>query len=215
MANGTVLELSTLPARHPDVGTALHHAYAPATIVRLSVDPTPQQGTLSREVEVNWLRRPGRGPVERVRRRIGWSNEGEGLRRVCEELPITKNDQDLTEEAAVGVAALLIHDLEGGVLQKVLPIGSGGDYLLRVSGMDSFIQLEVSGLREDHTGSASASRLRQKTEQVLTQARVGFVSVTTFSHGPHAVVHGYQHFVRKKRRRSRKKPGAGRKGGKK
>jgi hypothetical protein len=108
---------------------------------------------------------------------------------------------------------LLIHDLEEGVLQTVLPIGSGGDYLVRVSGKASFIQLEASGVRVDETGSASASRLQQRTEQVLTHARTGFVSVTTFSHGPGAVVHSYQHFVR--RGRQRKKPGAGRKGSKK
>jgi hypothetical protein len=155
-----------------------------------------------------------RGSGEQVCRRIGWSNQ-EGLRRVCEQFPYTKNAQDLTEEAAIGVAALLIHDLEGGVLQSVLQIGSGGDYLVRVSGEDSFIQLEVSGLRVGETGSTSASRLQQKTDQVLTHARVGLVSVTTFSHGPQAVVHSYQHFVRQQRRRSRKKPGAGRKGGKK
>jgi hypothetical protein len=137
MANETVLELSTLPARHQRLGAALLSAYAPATIVRLSIDPTPQAGTLSREVEVNWLRRLGRRSAERIRRRIGWSDVQEGVKRVCEQLPYTKNAQDLTEEAAIGVAALLIHDLEEGVLQTVLPIGSGGDYLVRVSGKAS------------------------------------------------------------------------------
>jgi hypothetical protein len=124
-------------------------------------------------VEVDWLKRAGRRPREQVRRRIGWGNIPEELRRVCEQLPYTKNAHDLTEEAAIGVAALLINDLEGGVLQTVLPIGSGGDYLVRVSGEHRFIQLEVSGLRVDETGSHSGSRLQQKTEQVLTQANVG------------------------------------------
>jgi hypothetical protein len=107
----------------------------------------------------------------------------------------------LTEEAAVGIAALLIHDLEGGILQSVLQIGSGGDYRLQVREASVPIQLEVSGVRMDETGSESVSRLGKKTNQVLGDARVGFVSVTTFHHGPRAVVHSYLHFVRKKGRK--------------
>jgi hypothetical protein len=172
---------------------------------------------MSREVEVNWLRRPGRRSAEQVRRRIGWSDIQGGLGRICEQLPYTKNAHDITEEAAVGTAALLIYDLEGGVLQRVLQIGSGGDYLLEVSEINAPIQLEVSGLREDATGHPSRSRLHEKTEQVLTRARVGFVSVTTFAHGSGPVAHSYLHFVRQKSRKSgrlepRKKPPGGRKG---
>lgn len=218
MSNENALELSSLPVRHPVNGAGLLHEFAPATIVRLSMAPTLRAGILSREIEVNWLRRPGHAPEKQVRRYIGW-NDQEELKKVCEQLPYTKNAQDITEAAAIGVAALLIHDLEGAVLQNVLPIGNGGDYLVRVCGEHSFIQLEVSGLRKDETGSDSRSRLRQKTDQVLTSVRVGFVSVTTFCHGPHAVVHSFQHFVRARprdaaSRRPKKKPKGG-KGGKK
>lgn len=115
---------------------------------------------------------------------------------------------------------MLINELEGGVIQNVLPIGSGGDYLVRVSGEASFIPLEMSGLQVDATGSGSVSLLGAKTDQVLRNARVGFVSVTTFSHGPHAIVHSYLHFVRRGRRnigrqKPKKKQRDGKKGGKK
>jgi hypothetical protein len=199
MSNGhATLELSSLPARHPAIGDALLQLYAPAVIVRLGIDPTSlQAGTMNREVEIDWLRRPAAGSAEQVLCTLGWGDIWQGLARVCEQLPFTKNAHDLTEEAVVGIAALLIHDLEGGVLQTVLPIGSGGDYLLRISQPSAPIQLEVSGLREDAAGTASRSRLNEKAGQVLTHARVGFVSVTTFSHGSGGVVHSYLHFVKK------------------
>jgi hypothetical protein len=170
---------------------------------------------MNRAVEVNWLRRPGTEPAALVRRDVGWAGIPQHSGTVCEQLPLILNAHTLTEQAAVGVALLLLHDLEGGVLQTVLPIGSGGDYLVHVSGEDSVIQLEVSGLREDNTGSASRSRLRQKTDQVLTHAQVGFVSVTTFCHGPGAIVHSYHHFVRQQPRdtgRHKPKKRGGRKG---
>jgi hypothetical protein len=215
MSNGTVLELSTLPVRHPTIGAALLDSCAASVIVRLSIDPTPQRaGTTSRGVEVNWRKRPGGGSAERVLRDIGWSDQARRA-TACEQLSVARNAEDITEAAGIGLAALLIHDIEEGVIQAVLPIGSGGDYLVRVSGQDSFIQLEMSGLRVDETGRKSAARLSEKTDQVLSKARVGFVSVTTFSHGPHAIVHSYLHFVRRARQKPKKKPGDGRKGGKK
>src|SRR5207247_8445523 len=89
-----------------------------------------------------------------------------------------------------------INDLEEGVLETVLPIGSGGDYFVRLKQVSHPIQIEMSGLRQDEAGSASRSRLREKTSQVLTHARVGFVAVTTFCHGAEAAVHSYLHYVR-------------------
>lgn len=218
MPNGHVLELSSLIARHPTIGRALLHEFAAPVIVRLRIDPTQQPpGIMSRAVEVNWLRRLARGPPTQVRREVGWADVPQYSGALCEQLPLTINAHTLTEKAAIGIAALLIHDLEGGSLQTVLPIGSGGDYLVRVSGDSSFIQLEVSGLREDGTGSASSARLQQKTMQVLTRARVGFVSVTTFCHGSEGIVHSYHHFVKQKsrtkaRQKPKKKPRDGKKG---
>jgi hypothetical protein len=163
---------------------------------------------MTRSIEVSWLKRPGKGQETKVQREIGWDNL-KRLERVCEQLPFTKNAHDITEGAAVGVAALLVSDLEGAILQSVLPIGSGGDYHVRVKEAKKPIQIEMSGLREDEAGSASRARLREKTDQVLTCARVGFVSVTTFSHGASKVVHNYLHYVRKQKKAragKRKKP---------
>jgi hypothetical protein len=196
MPNGNLLELSSLVTRHSAIGDALLRQYAAPVIVRLCIDPTRQpSGTMRRGVEIDWRKRPGKEAPTQVRREISWAGI-QDLEQVCEQLPYTKNAHDLTEEAAVGVAALLINDLEEAVLQSVLPIGSGGDYLVRVQELSSPIQLEVSGLRDDQAESASRARLREKTGQVLKHARVGFVSVTTFSHGAKGAVHSYLHYVR-------------------
>ena len=111
-------------------------------------------------------------------------------------MPLTVNDNDLTENSAIAILALLIHDLEGGVLQSVLQIGNGGDYLVQRMGDDRFIQVEVSGIKEDSGGTLSRARLKGKTDQVLRHDDVGYVSVTTFSHEAVAEVHSYLHFVK-------------------
>jgi hypothetical protein len=165
---------------------------------------------MKRDVEVNWLRTPGDAAPTQENREVGWS--GLDLEKVCLQISTTLNEQDLTEQAASGVMALLISDLENGVLQTVLQIGSGGDYLIRRKGTSSFIQVEISGIKVDPAGSLSGPRLRQKTEQVLTHRRVGYVSVTTFSYRAGGIVHSYLHYVKRQKR-----PGGrpGKKGGKK
>lgn len=171
-------------------------------------DPTPQPpGTLSRAVEVNWLRRPGKESATQEHRAIGWDGLHEWLGTLCVQLPITVNDRTLTEKAAIGVLALLIQDLEAGVLQTVLPIGSGGDYYVRLRGAHSFLQVEVSGIKEDPAGSLSTPRLREKTTQVLSHARVGFASVTTFLYSATTSVHSYLHYVKRQRKAKGKQKG--------
>ena len=183
MPNGPPLELDTLPGRHPLVGAALLHSFAPPVIVRLCLDPTPQPlGTMERKVEVDWLRRAGNVAATKGHRDIRWNGLQHVLSLICPQLLVTVNDRTLTEQAAVGVMALLVHELEGAELQSVLQIGSGGDYLVRVPGANSYIQVEVSGIRLDAGGNLSTTRLRQKSAQVLTHTRVGFASVTTYSH---------------------------------
>jgi hypothetical protein len=220
MSNGhPVLELSSLPERHPGIGLALRHAYAPSLVVRLRIAPTPlPPDTIYREVEVNYRGRGGNRAEAIFFRRFGWTGLEPEVARVCEQLPRTKNRNDLTADAAIAAAALLIHDLENGALETVLQIGSGGDYLVRMPQLSTPIQIEISGVMEDDSGSDSRSRLSQKSDQVLSRARVGFVSVTTFSHGPQRIVHSYLHFTKAKRKKARgskprrKPPG---KGGKK
>jgi hypothetical protein len=159
---------------------------------------------MSRRVDVDWITRPGTNPAVQVHRDVGW-NGLQYLNNVCAQLPMTVNAQTLTEQAAVGVMALLIHDLEGGVLQNVLPIGSGGDYLILHRRGGNPIQVEVSGIRDDATGNASRARLTQKSVQVLTHSMAGYASVTTFSHPAGAIVHCYLHYVRQGRKRGGRK----------
>ncbi len=211
MPNGRVLELSSLPARHPPIGHALLQAYAPAAIVRLRIDPTPQPpDTMVRSVDVDWITRPGTNPAVSERRDIGWNGLEGFLAAACIQLPITVNAHTLTEQAAIAVMALLISDLEGGVVQSVFQIGSGADYLILPRRSSNPIQVEVSGIRYDASGNASRARLAQKSAQVLTNSEVGYASVTTFSHSASVIVHSYLHYVRRQR-----KGKGGRKGGKK
>jgi hypothetical protein len=153
-----------------------------------------------RGVDVNWITRPGTKPAAQVHRDIGWSGLEDLLDKLCAQLPMTLNAQTLTEQAAVGIMTLLIHDLEGGVLQWVLPIGAGGDYLALPRGARNPIQVEVSGIRDDTSGNASRTRLAQKAAQVLTHSQIGYASVTTFSHSAGAIVHSYLHYVRRQQK---------------
>ncbi|HYH67257.1 MAG TPA: hypothetical protein VD866_21350, partial [Urbifossiella sp.] len=113
---------------------------------------------------------------------------------------VTWNVNDTTEMAAVAVMALLVSHLEGGVVERVLQIGSGGDYyVLTASGKDRD-QVEVSGVREDADGAETRRRTRKKADQVLSQVRRGFVSVTAFSHPPGAESRSCLHYVRRRGR---------------
>jgi hypothetical protein len=158
-------------------------------------------------VTVHRVARPGTAAPVQDQRDVGW----DGLARFAGDLAVqwarTVNSQTVTEQAAIGVMALLIHDLEGGVLQRVLPIGSGGDYFVLVRRARKPLQVETSGIREDLTGVASRSRLRQKSSQVLTHSQVGYASVTTFAHPAGPIVHSYLHYVRRPSRTRRRKRG--------
>jgi hypothetical protein len=204
MPNGHILELSTLPTLHPRCGDVLLARYATSTIVRLSVDPTPRpSSTISREITVNWLDRPGSATSVQVQREIGWSNLAHHSAQAVQCLR-TIPERVITEDAAIVVMALLLHDLAQGEIREVLEIGSGGDYLVLVPGLKRSIQMEVSGVKEDATGRKSRSRLAQKKKQVLTKCRAGFASVTTFSHTQGAIAHNYLHYVSKRPRKRKR-----------
>jgi hypothetical protein len=206
MSNGHVLELARLPTAHPRCGTALLVQCATSTIIRLSIDPTAlPAGTISRAVAVDWLPRPGGGPTTQEHREVGWSGLANFAGDMTVQWNITVSPQDITEQAAIAVMALLIHDLAQGEILQVLAIGSGGDYLVQVGGLKRPIQAESSGVRSDASGSHSRARLNQKKLQVLTHCRAGFAAVTTFSHSTGDIVHSYLHYVRKKPRKRKGK----------
>jgi hypothetical protein len=214
MPNGQTLELADLPTMHPLCGDWFLHAFGPPAVFRLTIDPIRQpSGTMSRRVDVDWVTQPGCDLAVHLQRSISWANLKQAipnLGTLLIQCPIGTNAQDLTEQAAIGVMALLIHDLEGVALRTVLQIGSGGDYVVQFQEGQAVTQVEVSGIRHAETASISEARLAQKREQVLKHSRTGYASVTTFSYPGGPIVHSYLHYVRqpprKKGRAKRKKP---------
>jgi len=205
MSNGhRILEFADLPKMHPPIGIALLHTYGPPAIIRLSIDPIPlPTGIMKREVRVDWLASPGNASAHQFLRDLGWSNLQDNLpnlKKLLIQLPVTVNAQELTGQAAIAVMALLVSDLENGVLQTVLPIGSGGDYLVQKQGSHNSKQIEASGIRQAETASVSLSRLNEKKAQVLKHSEDGYASVTTFccpGNGAETFVHSYLQYCAK------------------
>lgn len=160
---------------------------------------------MSRVVTVDWLARTGRTPIQE-HREIGWNSLANYGGDAAIQWRWTVPSQDITEQAAIAVMALLIHDLAQGEILQVLEIGSGGDYLVLVRGLKRPLQAESSGIRIDANGAESRKRLAKKKGQVLQKCRTGFAGVTTFSHSQGNIVHSYLHYVYKQpRKRKRKK----------
>jgi hypothetical protein len=209
MAILTLVELASLPTYHPRLGVALVKDYAGSAVYRLSVDPTAiPSGTMVREISVDRLGLPPNTTATEETLEIGWRGLTEINSEYLATLPYTTPESDLTERAAITVMAAILGACDVGELLGVLPIGSGGDYLLQVKQRKNPIQIEISGICLDDSGSKSRSRLGEKGKQVLTNSVTGFASVTTFSHPPHERVLSYLHYFSKRssgRRRTRPK----------
>jgi hypothetical protein len=108
------------------------------------------------------------------------------------------NADRLTEDAAIGIMALVIHELESATIASVLPKGEGADYEVMVEAEGREFEVEVSGIRQDSTqaGSVTSKRLAEKCEQLFVYKSSGFVSVTTFAYSSTREVRSYLHFVR-------------------
>jgi hypothetical protein len=145
-----------------------------------------------------------------------WEIGGEGLADFSEDYCVrvgrTVNAQRITEDAAIGVMALLIHELEGVTIREVLPIGSGGDYLIEFEKAAGPMQVEVSGIREDPAGKQAELRLAQKCAQVLQHSSCGYASVTNFHRLTDGTVHSYLHYVEEKKGRRKRQAKAKKKG---
>jgi hypothetical protein len=212
MAPAPVLELATLPQRHPRVGEALLDLFGAQAVLRMSIDPVRlPRGVLQRDITVD-RKGPSTGGEQATEvLKIGWGGLDSLSEDYCVRVSRTVSAHQITEHAAIAVMALLIHELEGLSICTVLPIGSGGDYLIR-RGEEGLGQVEVSGVREDASGREAASRLAKKCEQVLSISRWGYASVTTFRRPPADDLHSYLHYVKKgdgrkpraKRKRGRK-----------
>ncbi len=185
---GPVIQVATMDERHRSLG--LLKEFGTKVILRLSADPVRlPPGVLKRAITVDRISpRSGESRREEIRE-IGWANlpgELDDCERVRERL----NENTITEHAAIGIMLLLIQELEGGVLTRVLEIGEGGDYLVRLPDQPDPVQVEVGGIRIGSAGAAS-SRLGKKRGQIRGE---GFVSVTTFQHGEDGEPHSYLHF---------------------
>ncbi len=192
------LELATLPTRHPKIGLTFLTLCGAAAVLRLSIDPLHMPaGTMAREITIN--RVPRKRPNERIEevREIGWDNIEGVSEEDCIRLQRTFNAERITEDAAIAIMALLIHELEEVTVAEVLPIGSGTDYLVTLKGEGSQLSVEVSGIRVDATGSEASSRLQKKYGQLLAKQAAGFVSVTTFQRLKAGILHSYLHYVAK------------------
>lgn len=186
---GPVIELATIDQRHGS--SILLEQFGAKTLLRLAVVPVrmPQE-VLKRTITVDRIS-PASGEERwEEPREIGWSGLSD-LRERCEQVLGVVNEHHITEFAAIGIALLLVHELEGAVLDEVLPIGSGGDYLVKLSDRPEPVQVEVSGIKEG-SASQAASRLGEKRGRIRG---AGFVSVTTFQHGESGAPHSYLHFI--------------------
>jgi hypothetical protein len=206
MAIPTLVELASLPTYHPRLGVALVKDYAGSAVYRLSVDPTAfPSGTIAREVSVHRLDPPPTATATEETLEIGWTGLAEISSEYLATLPYTTPESDLTERAAITVMAAILGAWDVGELLRVLPIGSGGDYLLQVKQRKNPIQIEISSIRHDESGSKSWSRLGEKGKQVLTNSVSGFASVTAFSHPPAERVLSYLHYFSKRSSGERRK----------
>jgi hypothetical protein len=184
-----VIELATIDERHGC--SILLDQFGAKALLRLAVVPVQMpQEVLKRAVTVDRISPASGGERWEEVREIGWSGLSD-LRDRCEQILRVVNEHHITEFAAIGVALLLIHELEGAVLTGVLPIGSGGDYLVKLSDRPEPVQMEASGIKEG-SASQAASRLGEKCRQIRG---AGFVSVTTFQHSDDGGAHSYLHFI--------------------
>lgn len=195
MPPGFPLELGSLPTIHPKM--AFLSCYGTSAIIRLSLDPTTMPSdTMVRSVIVDWVARPGGSASKELTREISWKDVPTALADEAFRWAFTKSSHVITEEAAVCVMALLLHDLENVECLKVLEPGSGGDYLVVIPGVPP-LQAESSGIRVDPKGYESTQRIKEKCAQVLTKCSTGIASVTAFSHSASQDVRCQLRFVAK------------------
>src|SRR5580700_2764161 len=113
MASGPVIELEALPLRHPKTGSSLLKQCGAALVLRLSIDPTPMpKEATTRAVNLDRISPSADRPRFEEVRYIGWNGETGVSDDDCTRLAITFNASRITEDAALALMALLIHELE-------------------------------------------------------------------------------------------------------
>lgn len=178
MSDPIRLELSSLPARHPVSGEDILYDYGRVAVYRLCVDPDSLPGDVTeRAVAVEHTPVRGEQPIS-ITAVVGWA--GHLDRAFCARACVAKNEIDVTEGAAIVLAALIVSEFERGRVLHVSRIGTRGDYLVEVDWRKEPVLLEIRGVRADDTpnGSVTRSKVKEKRDQV----RHGYVSVTAFRH---------------------------------
>lgn len=193
MPDGQILEISDLETHHPNLTFA---GIAAAMLVRFEGTSSPlESGKMKKSLVIDWIPRKDSSRPQQIVREIGWGSVPDHVLEIRDKLPFTRNDHGITEDAAIGVMAILIHELENAEICRVLEIGSGGDYLVRLT--EGFSpQVEVSGILKDPYGGLTRKRVREKTTQLLRNTQQGFVSVTTFEHDSERKIFFNLHFVK-------------------
>jgi hypothetical protein len=107
---------------------------------------------MQRAVTVNWVHRPGDSRPETATCNVGWANLPPEILQSAVIWTETKNEQTITEEGAIGLIALLIHELENAKIKRVVPIDRGGDYYLELQDLTE-TQVECSGVKVDMHGN--------------------------------------------------------------
>jgi tetratricopeptide (TPR) repeat protein len=210
MCSAIAIEVGSLREKHPRFADLLLSRHAPPLLYRLGIDPEPPPPVgEQRNVLVSFIRCPGDAAACEVRCVVGWGSTNEEIKRTATTIGYTLPEQDANEDAAIGLMALLVSDLAGGVLHSVLSIGTSADYLIELASDGVLLPMEVSGIGTARSPGESVDRLRRKTRQLLTGHEAGYVSVSTFKHPSFDAVHSYLHYVKgqpppKSRRKSGK-----------
>lgn len=201
-----VIELRTLPGRHPQLGMVGLNEFGPKVILRLGIEPlAAAAGLRKRGITIDRVSRTGSGTQVREEREIGWDNLPQFSADDCRRLSVSLPEDRLTEDAAIGVMFLLIHELEGMEVLSVLQVGESGDYLVVSKDNGKRFGVEVSGIRRDEGKSETSSRQKKKTDQLLAHTHAGYVSVTAFQYGNDASAFSVLHFVTRPRQAAKTK----------
>jgi hypothetical protein len=163
-----ILRLSSLPLRHPCLGDICLDDFGPSTVLRLGVDPILlPPGVTEQTIIVDWRPFPTKEDSIRFTYRIAWDDLPRYNQDYLRRLRLCRNEQQITETAALGIMALLIHEIEKLSILTVQPIGGGTDYEAACGGKGPGVSVEVRGIRQADTFRMPQARLREKTAQAL------------------------------------------------
>jgi hypothetical protein len=181
------LPLDWLRSKHPRCD--LHSRCLQAVVYRLSVDPTQlAEGSTNRIVDVeNWEKDSDLHDCYRFD--FSWSGcsalDSDSLLRFQR----TWDSEAITENAAIGVMAMLIWELAQASVVTVRQKGRGGDYdFVQREGFE-VMKVEVSGIKTaPHLSSLQVRVAEKSISVVLKFPHEGFVSVTAFDYGQEHLV---------------------------